>query len=335
MIPRHPWGGLADPALKPPADLLILGLPWEGGACWRGGASEAPRRLRAISSTSPAISETGTIVTPDLLRVVDLGDVQPEPGGGTDGEARAGAAGGGAIDDGARRAYFDRVQRTVTEQLGRPGTGGGPPFLLTIGGDHSAGIPLLRGFSASKPAGYGLISLDAHPDLFDTYEGSPLSSACPMRRALDSTNLDPAHLLILGTRSYNAVELEFMRTHGIRFVPARDLDAMGMEAAVVLARERMAGVRDVYLTIDIDVADPGCAPGTGAPVAGGLSGRQLLNLVRGLLERLPVRALDILEVAPPLDPTEATLFLALQICFETFAVVAGRRPGMGDRRPGV
>jgi arginase family enzyme len=323
MIPRHPWGGLADPALNSPADLLILGLPWEGGACWRGGASEAPRRLRAISNSSPAISESGTIVTPDILRVLDLGDVEPEPGGG----GTVGAAGGRPIDDAARRAYFDRVQRKVTEQLGRPAPGGGPPFLLTIGGDHSAGIPLLRGFSASKPAGYGLISLDAHPDLFDTYEGSPLSSACPMRRALDSTNLDPAHLLILGTRSYNAVELEFMRAQGIRFVPARDLDAMGMEAAVGLAREKMAAVKDVYLTIDIDVADPGCAPGTGAPVAGGLSGRQLLNLVRGLLEKLPVRALDILEVAPPLDPTEATLFLALQICFETFAVVAGRRPG--------
>jgi len=60
-----------------------------------------------------------------------------------------------------------------------------------------------------------------------------------------------------------------------------------------------------------------------------LSGRQLLNLARGLLVELPVRALDILEVAPPLDPTGATLFLALQICFETFGVVAGRRPGKG------
>jgi agmatinase len=249
-------------------------------------------------------------VTPDLLRIEDLGDVDPEPGRG--GAAGGGAAGSVPVDDAARRAYFDRVQRLVTERLGRPGPGGGPPFLLTIGGDHSVGIPLLRGFSAGKPGGYGLISLDAHPDLFDTYEGSPLSSACPLRRALDSTNLDPADLLILGTRSYNAVELEFMRAQGIRFVPARDLDAMGMEAAVALARERMAGVRDVYLTIDIDVADPGCAPGTGAPVAGGLSGRQLLNLVRGLLEGLPVRALDILEVSPPLDPTEATLFLALQ-----------------------
>src|SRR6267142_6369854 len=157
MIPRHPWGGLADPASKSPADLLILGLPWEGGACWRGGASDLPRRLRAISNTSPAISETGTIVTPDLLRIEDLGDVEPEPGGG----GASGATGGGPVDDAARRAYFDRVQRLVTERLGRQAPGGGPPFLLTIGGDHSAGIPLLRAFSANKPGGYGLISLDA------------------------------------------------------------------------------------------------------------------------------------------------------------------------------
>src|SRR6266850_1501662 len=121
MIPRHPWGGLADPASKSPADLLIPGRPGEGGPCWGGGASGTPRGLRAISNTSPAISETGTIVTPDLLRIDDLGDVEAEPGGaGAAGAAgSAGVSGGGPVDDAARRVYFDRVQRLVTERLGR------------------------------------------------------------------------------------------------------------------------------------------------------------------------------------------------------------------------
>ena len=198
-------------------------------------------------------------------------------------------------------------------------------FLLSVGGDHSVTTPLVRAFASAADAPFGLVHLDAHPDLFDTYEGSPLSNACPLRRALETGRLAPEHLLIVGTRSYNAVELDFMRDHGIRFVPAREVDRGGVDAVVALARERLAGVGRVYLTLDIDVADPACAPGTGAPVAGGLSSRQLLDLTRGLHEALPVTAMDIVEISPPLDPTDATLFLGLQLIFETFAVLDRKR----------
>ncbi|MEE9292907.1 MAG: arginase family protein, partial [Acidobacteriota bacterium] len=81
MIERHPWGGLADPDLPPPHDVVILGLPFEGAVCWREGCAAAPSRLREISATSPAISEDGRIVEPDLLRVRDMGDIEPEAGG--------------------------------------------------------------------------------------------------------------------------------------------------------------------------------------------------------------------------------------------------------------
>lgn len=315
MIPRHPWGGLADPAATHPADLLILGLPYDGGACWRPGAAEAPRRLREISVTSPAISEDGYVVSPSALRVRDLGDLAQrasdlaeEPG------------------DGAREGYFVRIEREAEAAL-RPPVRGSKTFLLSIGGDHSVTIPLVRGFGRAFPEGFGLVVLDAHPDLFDTYDGSRLSNACPIRRALETEGLAPEHLLILGTRSYNALELELMKERGIRFVPAREIDRMGVDATVALARQRMAGVGSVYLTLDIDVADPSCAPGTGVPVAGGLSSRQLLDLTRGLLEALPVRAMDLVEVAPPLDPTDSTIFLALQIVFETLAALAKKREG--------
>jgi agmatinase len=311
MISRHPWGGLADPDGHGPADVVILGLPYEGGACWRGGSAEAPRRLREISASSPAISETGFVIDAEMLRVIDAGDVIPDHAG--------------SADDAARRRYFARVEETAAKTFRVAAPGGGDAFLMSLGGDHSVSIPLLSAFSGGYPEGYGLISLDAHPDLFETYEGSPLSNACPLRRAVDSSRLSPEHLLILGTRSYNRNELEFMQEKGIRFVPARDIDRDGVDAVIRLARQRMQGVGHIYLTVDIDVADPSCAPGTGAPVAGGLSGRQTIDLVRGLLEGLPVRSMDLVEIAPPLDPTDATLFLGLQIIFESFAVLAKRR----------
>jgi agmatinase len=313
MIARHPWGGLADPNAPPPPDVVILGLPYDAGVCFRAGAAQAPRRLREISSSSPAISEEGFVVAPSDLKVQDLGDIAPD-----------GAPGG---KEAVAREYFTRVERAAADVFCRAAHAGRDAFLLTVGGDHSVNIPLVRGFATGFPEGFGLISLDAHPDMFDAYDGSPLSHACPLRRALDSSRLRPEHVLILGTRSYNEIELDFMKEKGIRFVPARELDRLGVEAAVALARQRLAGIDNIYLTIDIDVADPACAPGTGAPVAGGLSSRQVLDLVRGLVEGLPIRAMDLVEVAPPLDPTDITLFLALQIVFETFAALARKRRG--------
>ena len=310
MISRPPWGGLALPNLELPHDVVILGLPFEGGVCWRGGTAEAPRRLREISASSPAVSEVGLPVDPGGLRVRDAGDITPE-------EAPPG--------DAARRAYFSRVEEAVVQIFKTGALAGRDAFLLSIGGDHSVSIPLVSGFGRQFPEGFGLVLLDAHPDLFDTYDGSTLTSPCPMRRALDGSRLKPEHLLILGTRSYNPVELDFMREKGIRFVPAREIDRLGVESVVTLARQKLNGVGNVYVSLDIDVADPSCAPGTGAPVAGGLSSRQLLELTRGLATQLPVRALDIVEIAPALDPSGITLFLALQIIFETFAVLAEKR----------
>lgn len=311
------------PGLELPHDVVILGLPYDAGACWRGGASQAPRRLRDISGTSPAISEEGYVVDPQMLRLRDAGDVAPEGASGA--SALAAPRPGSPAADAARQAYFARVEQAVVQIFKTGAMAGRDSFLFSIGGDHSVSIPLVRGFASRFPEGFGLVSLDAHPDLFDRYEGSPLSNACPMRRALDGSRLKPEHLLILGTRSYNQVELDYMQEKEIRFVPAKEIERIGIRGAIEVARERMAGVGNIYLSIDIDVADPSCAPGTGAPVAGGLSSRQLIDLTRGLVQHLPVRAMDLVEIAPPLDPTDATLFLALQIAFETFAVLAEKR----------
>jgi len=294
-------------------------VPFDGASCYRAGSAEAPRRLREISASSPAISEEGYVVDPARLRLRDAGDVVPEPG---------------LAGDAARRAYFARVEETAAQILKLGAMAGRDTFLLSIGGDHSVSIPLVSGFARQFPEGFGLILLDAHPDLFDTYDGSPLSSACPMRRALDGARLKPEHLLILGTRSYNTVELEFMEEKKIWFVPAKKIHGSGIEYLVDLARERLSGVGNVYMSIDIDVADPSCAPGTGAPVAGGLSSRQLLDLTSGLVRALPVRGLEIVEISPPLDPSSVTLFLGLQIVFETLAVLAAKRePGYPSRAP--
>jgi agmatinase len=308
VIFRHPWGDLAHPARTAGADVAVLGIPYDGGVGFRPGAAQAPARLRAISASSALVSEEGYVVDQTRFHVRDAGDVPAplDPSGVPDGS------------EAARVAYFGRVEAAAAAEMRTA-------FLLAIGGDHSVHIPLARAFAARHPAGYGTVLLDAQPDLFDVYEGSKTSHACPLRRALETGALRAEHLLILGTRSYNPVEIAFMKEAGIRFVPARELQRMGVEAAVSLARARLAGVPVVYLTVDIDVADPSCAPGTGYPVAGGLTSRELIDLTRGLVEALPVRAMDLVEVAPPLDPGGVTEWLALQLIFESFAALARKK----------
>ncbi|HET7745773.1 MAG TPA: arginase family protein, partial [Vicinamibacteria bacterium] len=194
MIARPPWGGLAREGAGPAA-AAILGIPYDGGVSWRAGAAEAPRRLREISGTSPLVAEDGYVVEPSAFRVADLGDVEPEAGD---------------EKDRRRGAYFARVEARARQALAEHA------FLLSIGGDHSVTIPLVQAFARHVAGPFGLVLLDAHPDAFDTYEGSPLSHACPTRRALETGGLSPEHVLILGTRSYNVVELEFLRERGIR-----------------------------------------------------------------------------------------------------------------------
>lgn len=307
MLRRAPWGDLAVAAPTPKPRVAVLGVPWDGSVCLRPGAAEAPARLRAFSSSSPAVSEDGHVVEASRFAVRDLGDVVPPAG------LRLQAPNA----EPAVAAYFEEVERAAQATLAGPEA----PLLLSIGGDHSVTIPLFRAFAAASDEPAGLVLLDAHPDLFDVYEGSRLSHACPIRRALESGRLADEHVLMLGTRSYNVEELEVLRRRGIRHVPARELARRGVGAVVAEARERLRGVERVYLTLDIDVADPAFAPGTGAPVAGGLTSRELLDLVRGLVESLPVRAMDLVEIAPPLDPTETTLALGLQIVFETLAAL--------------
>src|SRR5262245_11001928 len=139
---RHPWGGLADPAWSMGADLSILGVPYDGAACFRAGAAHAPARLRALSTSSPAIAEDGYVVDPLRFRVRDAGD-EPAPVGA-----------GGAADgsEAARVAYFSRVQEAARRELESS-------FLLTVGGDHSVTIPLTRAFAQTHPEGFGLVLL--------------------------------------------------------------------------------------------------------------------------------------------------------------------------------
>jgi len=291
-LPQRVWSDLisADPA----AEVGVLGVPFDGAVSFRRGTAFAPAKLRELSPHMASCAEEGQ---PLELRVRDYGDVHP-------------------VLDWAR--YFQAVEDRAVEVLRHP-------LALFLGGDHSVTIPLMRAFDRAVGGPFGVLHFDAHPDLFDVYDEHRWSHACTERRALELPGLDPRHLVFVGLRSFCQEEWDFLKAHPeIPFYTARQCYRQGIEAIAAQVVERLRGVPAVYFTLDIDGLDPAYAPGTGIPEGGGPTTRDLLELVRAVFRELPVKALDVVEVAPPLDLADATSFAALKVIYEAWWALQSR-----------
>jgi agmatinase len=291
---RRDWSGLAA-ARDPGAQIGILGVPFDGAVSFRKGAAQAPARIRALTHYMPPITEEGHAL--DGLTICDYGDVERDLNW---------------------ERYFGTVAERALSALDHP-------FTLFLGGDHSVGIPLMGAFSSKFDGPFGVLHIDAHTDLIDIYEGHPWSHACTERRALELPNLAPQHLVFCGIRSWEGEELRFLADHPeITVHTARAMHQDGVEATAQRVIARLSGLDRVYLTLDIDSLDPAYAPGTGTPEAGGLTTRALLEFLRLIFAGLPVRAMDVVEVAPPLDHCDITSFAAMKLIYEVFGWVHRR-----------
>ena len=290
---RYLWSGLLSD--DPAAEVGVLGVPFDNATSFRKGASFAPARIRDLTPHVAAATEEGERLTG--LRVRDYGDVP--------------------IDLNWER-YFAAVEAQATRVLRHP-------FALFLGGDHSVTVPLVNAFSRAVTGRFGVVHFDAHPDLMGDYEGHRWSHACTERRVLELPNVEPRHLAFVGLRSWVDEEMTFLADRPeIGVHTARDVYRRGIEAVAQDVVAQLQGVDAVYFTLDIDGLDPAYAPGTGTPEAGGLSTRELLELLRLVFARLPVRALDVVEVAPPLDCADITSVAALKAIYEVFGWVKGR-----------
>ncbi len=289
--PSHPnlWSGLISD--DPAAEVGVLGVPFDGAVSFRRGTAFAPARLRKLTPHLAPCAEEGQ---PLSLRVRDYGDVPP---------------------DLEWPRYFRDVEDRAAKVLQHP-------HALFLGGDHSVTIPLMRAFNRSVDGPFGVLHFDSHPDLFDTYEGHHWSHACTERRALELSGLDPEHLVFVGLRSICQEEWDFLKAHPeIPYYTARQCYQRGIQEIAEEVVKELQGVQAVYFTLDIDGLDPAHAPGTGTPEGGGLTTRDLLELVRVVFQRLPLQALDVVEVSPPLDHADITSFAALKAIYEAWWVI--------------
>jgi agmatinase len=276
-------------------DVAVLGVPFDSGVTYRPGARFGPIAIRQASrllrSYHPALD-----VRPFAeQQVADAGDVGCNP--------------------------FD-----IQEAIGQIEAGADALFartghLLALGGDHTIALPLLRAFRKRHgPA--ALLHFDAHLDTWDTYFGASYTHGTPFRRAFEEKLLLEDRSMHVGIRGplFSPQDLVDDAGFGFRIVTAMDFEELGIRGVVERVRARI-GDAPLYVSIDIDVLDPGAAPGTGTPEAGGLTSRELLGVLRGLAGS-KLKAADIVEVAPAYDHAEITAMAASHVAYELVSLMA-------------
>ncbi len=283
------WADLHRPDYSPAdSDFLIIGIPFDGLASARKGTSRGPERIRFWSQHMTPFGEDRTRLK--NIRICDLGDIsvsRPE-------------------------SDFKIVHQKVASL---------PNVPILLGGDHSVTIPIFQGQRERyKNKRLGVLWVDAHPDLCDEFNGSKFSHACVLRRGLEF-GIKPEDVCMVGLRSWEYQEIDLIENGGLNVYTAADVAERGMKSIAADVHKILSRCDAVHVSLDIDCLDPAFAPGTGIPDAGGLTSREVITLIQSL-QGLPLVGLDVVEVAPPLDESEATIFAALKIIMEFIAVIA-------------
>jgi agmatinase len=279
------------------ADVAILGIPFDSGVSYRPGARFGPQHVRASSKLLRDFNPVQDVEPFAVQQVADAGDVACNPFD---------------IEESLRQ--IDAGARAVLEDAGR---------LMTIGGDHTIALPLLR-VMHELHGPVAVVHFDAHLDTWDTYFGAPYTHGTPFRRASEEGLLDKTSSMHVGTRGplYTRQDLTDDQVLGFQVVGSHDMDDLGWRGVVERIKARV-GDRPTYVSLDIDVLDPAFAPGTGTPEAGGLTSRELLNILRSFAGLNLVGA-DIVEVAPAYDHAEVTGIAAAHAAYELVSAMAPR-----------
>lgn len=276
-------------------DVAVVGVPFDSGVTYRPGARFGPSYIRQGSRLLRPYNPALDVEPFAGVQVVDAGDIAANP--------------------------FDigEATRQIQEGVGELIAGGKP--VVVLGGDHTIALPTLRALH-TEHGPIALVHFDAHLDTWDTYFNAPYTHGTPFRRAWEEGLLHAGHTMHIGIRGslYSESDLREDADMGFKIVHARDMDRLGADRVVETVRERV-GDAPVYISIDIDVLDPGFAPGTGTPEAGGLTSRELLAIVRGF-DGANVVAGDVVEVSPPYDHAEITAIAAANLAYEYCSIFA-------------
>jgi agmatinase len=302
---------LDEPESFQGADVVIIGAPLDGGTSHRPGTRFGPMAIRQACYLPQDGSRPSLALRVDALqdlRVLDAGDVEMFNGD------------------------IERAHRALEAAVFAVASAGCIPVIL--GGDHSIALPDATG--VARQLGFGNVSMvhfDAHADTGDIFSGSLYGHGQPMRRLIESGAVRGDRFLQIGLRGYwpEPATLDWMAGQRMRSYEMTEIVARGLNSCLTEAFETATDQCDgVFLSVDIDVVDPGMAPGTGTPEPGGLTTRELLDAVRRCCYELPIVGVDVVEVAPPYDHADITAYVGNRVVLEALSAIARRRRDATD-----
>ena len=276
-------------------DIALIGVPYDGGVTNRAGARHGPREIRNQSSMMRAIHHVSKINPYKLCKIADIGDVP-------------------------FKALFDHtaVVRDIEAFYADVHAAGALP--LSAGGDHSVTYPIMKAIAKDAPV--GMIHIDAHTDTWDEFQGSKFMHGSPFRRAHEDGLLDASRTIQIGIRGAQNTEegWDYSIEQGMRVVFMEEFTEIGVNAVIEEAR-RIVGDGPTYISFDVDGLDPVYAPGTGTPEIGGITTIEAQALLRGM-QGLNLIGGDVVEVAPPFDPSGNTSLVGATLMYEILCLLA-------------
>ncbi|ASY27942.1 agmatinase [Candidatus Planktophila limnetica] len=301
QMPRY--GGIATFAHLPQlsevsdVDVAIVGVPFDTGVSYRPGARFGPNHVRESSRLLRPYNPAANVSPFATQQVVDAGDIAANP-----------------FDIEEAISSIHKSYDQLSERAKK---------IVTIGGDHTITLPILRSLKA-KHGAISVVHFDAHLDTWDSYFGADYTHGTTFRRASEEGLLDPEGCMHIGIRGplYAAKDLTDDKALGFQIFSSVEFQDLGVNAAIEKLKARV-GKRPVYISIDIDVLDPAHAPGTGTPEAGGLTSRELLSVLRATAGMKVIGA-DIVEVAPAYDHAQITGIAASHVMYELISAFAAK-----------
>jgi agmatinase len=257
--------------------VAVVGIPFDANSSFMQGPALAPAKIRkAWNSGSMNLCAESGIDLDTQANFVDLGD----------------------LDIVGAPAIVEKIETAIDEFLSHN------IRIISLGGDHAITYPVLKSCS-TRFAKLDILHLDAHPDLYDSYDGNRYSNACPFARIMEEKLA--SRLVQIGIRTLNPHQRKQAQRFGVEII-----DMQNLHKANAIHWEN-----PVYLSIDLDVLDPAFAPGVSHYEPGGMSTRQVIELIQGL--PVPIAGADIVEFNPKRDPQEITAMVAVKILKEVAA----------------
>jgi agmatinase len=280
-------------------DCAVFGMPWDGGTSFRSGARFGPEAIRSASGMIRTYNPVQRVQVFGTLSVVDHGDAPTAPG------------------------YIEETLQRIEAYVAPIAAAGVVP--LGMGGDHSVTLAELRALAAAHGP-LGLVQLDSHTDLWDSYNGLPYGHGTVFRRAIEEGVVDAARVVQAGMRGslYGAEDEALPGSLGVETIPWTELAELAPAAFAARVRERL-GEGPAFCTFDVDFVDPAFCPGTGTPEVGGPTSHEALGYLRAL-SGVRFVGFDVVEVAPTYDAAgQITALFAANALFEMLSLVEMRR----------